>query len=154
MYCHQYAKRRGILSSKSCTLKPQVLKLWLLYLVTPKSHIGGDDESNAYNFKWWTLVKSDHPVQIQWAYRPLMVYGKQEPRQHILLSHPGFAQKDLWGSGRSGCCRPETGSYPNSALGDAVTESASLLMRIVISFIATSIVCELSRYSFCFCDAV
>lgn len=34
------------------------------------------------------------------------------------------------------------------------TGSASLLMRTVISFIATSIVCELSRYMFCICDAV
>ena len=34
------------------------------------------------------------------------------------------------------------------------TESASLLTRIVICFIAASIVCELSRYKFCICDAI
>ena len=68
------------------------LQSLLLYLVTPKSHIGGD-ESNEYNFKWWTLVKTEHSVQIQWPYRPPMVHRKRDSCQHILLSRPNLAKK-------------------------------------------------------------
>ena len=64
------------------------------------------------------MVKTDHSVQIQWAYRPPMVHGKRDPCQHILLSRPGFAQKSLCASGSSECCRTETGSCPDPTLGN------------------------------------
>ena len=104
---------------------------FLIAFVVPgysKIWIGGI-KSNEYNFKGWTLVRADHPVQSQWTYRSPVVYRKPDPCQHILLSYPGAAEESLWGSGSSGDCGAETGSCPNPALGNGTADFRSRCRR-------------------------
>ena len=70
-----------------------------------------------------TTLNDEHWLNLITQYRSSGLTDRQwciengVPCQHILLSRPGFTQKNLRGSGSSGCCRTETGSCPDPTLG-------------------------------------
>ena len=105
-----------IIDRKSCASLSHLWSL-LLYLVAPKAHVKGD-ESKEYNFNWWTVVKANHSVQIQWSYWPPMVHRKQGFRLTHFAISSGLCAKSLRGSKSSGCCRAKTGSCSDTTLGN------------------------------------